>query len=502
MINKTPANNQQVYIKEFKVRQYDLFRLMTSSDLIKKTMLLSNKKLQALLNSSNYSKNSRKNKNSGSTHSNITEKLESLLIKNISESLITSDLCIENKDISVSPDIEDFENEINKLLLEKYNGKVPLEFQDFVNRDHLDKHRLIFKCETLKRTKTKTEIIIFSSLKEVNDNKNDSYKKSINSKNNNVNNEESDGSDDFFCSKSKINKTSKINYDYDDILKKTPDNSKKKTNFLDDSKSGSFEFNSNLINEEEKISNNDINQNNKTKNNNLLNDGEDSDSESLKSDTFESIVNNNEQLLFSFDIAITYISANRTLLYLKATNNDNNKELLKLKNNKSATEELNFEFLEKTISLLKDLPVSTNQESIVINTFKQKIFDFISNFNNSVKLNSNLTSFKITDKKNQLLKILINNKYQYEIQIKETKTPSNQLNSVFSEDWVLRYTSSCPDNPLEDHEVCYCIKTISKNHCIVFLKFDFKNSIENETMKAIKSQMIGNLLAIKKLLEK
>lgn len=207
-------------------------------------------------------------------------------------------------------------------------------------------------------------------------------------------------------------------------------------------------------------------------------------------------------LVFSFEISIYYYSSSRSILSFNAKAINCNNYLSYFNYKQSKFPKLNFSILEELINLIQTIPIVVNEESIIVNSYKQKIFEFISNFNNIKTLNPSLTSFEIVDKILNKLTIRLDGQYQYNIEIKESKTPSYQLNSIFSEDWVLRYISKRLNAPSEDHEVMYTVKNISKNFCLLLLKFTFMNSISSEVFKEIKLQQTSNLISIKSFLEK
>jgi hypothetical protein len=203
---------------------------------------------------------------------------------------------------------------------------------------------------------------------------------------------------------------------------------------------------------------------------------------------------------FTFDISIYYYCSNRSILLIKVID-------FSLKNTESSDKSnqllsnLNFSLLDQIINSTQYVTNVVNEESIIINSYKQKIFDFISNFNNIKILNPGLTSFEILDKVLNKLTIRLDNKFQYEIEIKESKTPSSNTREVFSEDWILKYFSKNFKSTSENHEVVYTVKTLSKKFCMIKLKFTFLNPISNEIFKEIKLQQINNLISIKKILE-
>jgi len=214
------------------------------------------------------------------------------------------------------------------------------------------------------------------------------------------------------------------------------------------------------------------------------------------------------QPLLDINISLNSISSTRRILLVIDSNTHSPQLFTKIKAYPEAVYQANpievvpnFLLLEDIIRYLKEMPIYSNEESLIISSYKQKVFDFISNFNNIKKLNPELTSLELFDKDPNKIQIKINGKFEYSIKINEVLKPMEKLNSNFSEDWILRYTSCRNSGPQEDHEVKYTVKTITKNYCLVFLKFSFFSGINPEILKEIQTQQVNNLLRIKKCLE-
>ena len=164
----------------------------------------------------------------------------------------------------------------------------------------------------------------------------------------------------------------------------------------------------------------------------------------------------------------------------------------------------NFIYIDKVFDIYNNLPINKNSESIVIFSYKQKIFDFISNFNNVKKLNPELTHLKVINKNSKTFKIILNsnnNKKEYTINIKSINKPIETYNHVFYEDWILKYNYFYEENSFENHEVTYTIKSAGEICSYVKLDFKFDKNICLQDMKLIANQQKNNLILIKKHLE-
>lgn len=166
-----------------------------------------------------------------------------------------------------------------------------------------------------------------------------------------------------------------------------------------------------------------------------------------------------------------------------------------------------FEMIKDIADLTAYIPVYSSEETILIFSYKQKIFELITNFKNISVLNPSVKSLKINkktpnnDSVKNILCLEINKDRNYEIEIKECMQSTEYLNTLKSPDWIFSYYSRNVENSLEDHIVTYQIKTVKKDLCLVTLNFDFPKKIDKEVFKSIKKQQIGNLILLKKYLE-
>jgi hypothetical protein len=188
-------------------------------------------------------------------------------------------------------------------------------------------------------------------------------------------------------------------------------------------------------------------------------------------------------------------------IFFNIDNNNDNNECNNSKEFKYENFSPNFAYIDKVFNIYNNLPISKNSESIIISSYKQKIFEFISNFNNVKKINPELTKMEVINKNSKTLKIKINDQKEYEINIKSISKPTDKQDQIFSHDWTLKYHSFHQENSIENHEVTYTIKTVNKKCCYLQLDFKFDNNLSQQEIKFIANQQKHNLILIKQNLE-